>query len=164
MHTQSSSAPGTPADALKSLLASHPDIRSLSARSGISEVTLRQIASSGAVSSYVTAVALELATDCKIDADSITTLATKGAPLYRREPARTLLRRSLQDGLSISQFLRRVGITIVDLHVFMNAEVGRSEDTKARVRTAIESLGLSAERTEPFQSTEQHTLNPEKIS
>src|SRR3546814_9725775 len=54
-------------------------------RSGISEVTLRQIVATGRVNSYVTAIALEIATDRQIDADAITTLETKGAQLYRRE-------------------------------------------------------------------------------
>src|SRR3546814_7504470 len=72
-------------------------------RSGISEVTLRQIVATGRVNSYVTAIALEIATDRQIDADAITTLETKGAQLYRREPARSLLMLSFEQGVSMAR-------------------------------------------------------------
>src|SRR3546814_3512204 len=80
--------PGSPADAITRLFKLELDARALSVRSGISEVTLRQIVATGRVNSYVTAIALEIATDRQIDADAITTLETKGDQLYRREPDR----------------------------------------------------------------------------
>src|SRR3546814_5959433 len=69
--------PGSPADAITRLFKLELDARALSVRSGISEVTLRQIVATGRVNSYVTAIALEIATDRQIDADAITTLETK---------------------------------------------------------------------------------------
>jgi cell envelope opacity-associated protein A len=127
------------------------DARALSVRSGISEVTLRQIAATGRVNSYVTAVALEIATNSAIHADEITNLSTKGAQLYRREPARTLLRRSVEEGVSMAGLLRRHGLTNADLFAFMNAADGKSKDTKARVSDALLSLGICPIRTEPFE-------------
>src|SRR3546814_11326731 len=103
-------------------------------RSGISEVTLRQIVATGRVNSYVTAIALEIATDRQIDADAITTLETKGAQLYRREPARSLLMLSFEQGVSMAGLLRRHGLTNADLFAFMHAPEGRSDETKSRVR------------------------------
>src|SRR3546814_5411242 len=55
--------PGSPADAITRLFKLELDARALSVRSGISEVTLRQIVATGQVNSYVTAIALEIATD-----------------------------------------------------------------------------------------------------
>lgn len=140
----------TAKDVITRMFGPERDARALSVRSGISEVTLRQIAATGRVSSYVTAVALEIATDRAIDADDITDLSTKGARLYRREPARTLLRRSLEEGVSMAGLLRRYGLTNADLFAFMNAADGKSQDTKVRVRDALLSLGISPTRTEPF--------------
>src|SRR3546814_12679443 len=77
--------PGSPADAITRLFKLELDARALSVRSGISEVTLRQIVATGRVNSYVTAIALEIATDRQIDADAITTLETKGAQLRSEE-------------------------------------------------------------------------------
>src|SRR3546814_6288017 len=91
--------PGSPADAITRLFKLELDARALSVRSGISEVTLRQIVATGRVNSYVTAIGLEMATDRQIDADAITTLVTKGAQLYRREPARSLLLLSFEQGV-----------------------------------------------------------------
>ena len=137
-------------DAITRLFGSEKDARALSVRSGISEVTLRQIAATGRVSSYVTAVALEIATEREIDADAITTLDTKGAHLYRREPARSLLMLSFERGVSMAGLLRKHGLTNADLFAYMNAPEGRSEETKARVRDVLEKLGITTTRTEPF--------------
>src|SRR3546814_3132089 len=109
-----------------------------------------QIVATGRVNSYVTAIALEIATDRQIDADAITTLETKGAQLYRREPARSLLMLSFEQGVSMAGLLRRHGLTNADLFAFMNAPEGRSDETKSRVRDVLDKLGISTARTEPF--------------
>src|SRR3546814_13131195 len=107
-----------------------------------------QIVATGRVNSYVTAIALEIATDRQIDADAITTLETKGAQLYRREPARSLLMLSFEQGVSMAGLLRRLGITTADLFAFMNAPEGRSYATKSRVRDVLDKFGISTARTE----------------
>src|SRR3546814_6779806 len=89
-----------------------------------------QIVATGRVNSYVTAIALEIATDRQIDADAITTLETKGAQLYRREPARSLLMLSFEQGVSMAGLLRRHGLTNADLFALMNAPEGDRKSTR----------------------------------
>lgn len=154
MHSNTTRTPTHPGDVLSRIFKTDRDARALSVRSGISEVTLRQIVSSGQVGSYVTAVALEIATNNEIEADAITDLSTKGARLYRREPARSLLKLSLMEGMSMARLLGRYDLTNADLFVFMNAAEGHSEDTKDRVRSVLGQLGISTIRNEPFPLAE----------
>lgn len=148
MSTTQIQQPGHIGRVLTRLLSSEGAIRRLSTQSGLSAVTLRSIAASGTVNSYVTAVALERATEGEIRADAITTKATKGSDLYRREPARSLLLQSFAEGIPISRLLGRHGLTPGDLWNFMNASPGKYEATKERVRTVLIQLNLDTDREE----------------
>src|SRR3546814_7213724 len=75
--------------------------------------------------------------------------------LYRREPARSLLMLSFEQGVSMAGLLRRHGLTNADLFAFMNAPEGRSDETKSRVRDVLDKLGISTARTEPFAAKGQ---------
>lgn len=148
MSTAQSQQPDNVGRILSRLLSDEGAVRKFSNHSGISSVTLRAIKSSGVVNSYVTAVALERATDGMIMADHVTTVQTKGADLYRREPARTLLHMSFEQQISISRFLGRHGLTPGDLWNFMNAPAGKYERTKDLVRAVLIQLNINPEREE----------------
>lgn len=140
---------GRASGSLARILTGDGAIRKFSTESGISAVTLRSIAATGSVNSYVTAVAIERATGGEIQADTITTEQTKGAELYRREPARSLLYRSFDDGVPISRLLGRYGLTPGDLWNFMNTPPGIYERSKAKVRSALHHLDLNSSLEEP---------------
>src|SRR3546814_20507170 len=90
--------PGSPADAITRLFKLELDARALSVRSGISEVTLRQIVATGRVNSYVTAIAPATATDRQINAAALTTLEQNCTQLYLRAPPTPLLFFSFKTG------------------------------------------------------------------
>src|SRR3546814_18740989 len=75
--------------------------------------------------------------------------------LYRREPARSLLMLSFEQGVSMAGLLRRHGLTNADLFAFMNAPEGRSDETKSRVRDVLDKFGIFTARTEPLPAKGQ---------
>lgn len=146
MTTAQIEKPASGGAALSRLLNNDGAVRRLSLQSGVSAVTLRSIAASGTVSSYVTAMAIELATDGAITAESIVTPTTKGADLYRREPARTLLLKAFEQEITIARLLARYDLTQGDLWNYMNAPAGKYEGAKEKVCKALQDLSIPVDR------------------
>ncbi len=142
MTTAQIEKPATGGAALARLLRNDGAVRRLSLRSGVSAVTLRSIATSGAVNSYVTAMAIEIATDGAIKAESITTDATKGADLYRRQPARALLLKAFEEEVTIARLLARYDLTQSDLWNYMNSPPGKYEGAKLKLQSALQDLSI----------------------
>lgn len=117
--------------------------RNLAVKSGISGMTLRRIATTGKVDSYVTALALERATDGEIKADALAGPSTKGYSFYQKEPARALLNLAFDEGITLARLLARHGLTGTDLWVSLNSPGGTNERTKEKVREMLRSYGLS---------------------
>lgn len=120
--------------------------RLVAARSGLSEVTLRKIAMNGKVDSFVSAVALQHATDGELVAEAMTDDSTKGARFYRNRSARALLDLATKEGMTIARLLGRHSLTTLDLWTFVHAAHGKCNDTKERVSKVLLELGLPVDR------------------
>lgn len=119
-------------------LAQHPKaIRELSIKSGLSQPTLRKIVDTGVVSSLRTAVALEAATDGAIPAETSVQPGARGASLYTRDPAKSILAHARARRITVAEFLATLGITNQDLWIYMNHADGLSDALKQRVRSAL---------------------------
>jgi hypothetical protein len=142
MSEQTSHAPATEPGALWRILTDRDYRKQLSSRSGLSSVTLRQIAETGRVNSYVTALALEYATEGQVLADQVTSAQTKGFVFYSNPTARALLLMAMKEGTTLARLLGRHMLTTTDLWTFVNAQEGKCEETKERVRSVLKDLGI----------------------
>lgn len=117
-------------------------VRSMALKGGISEPTIRKIIETGVVSSRRTAAALEVATDGRVPAAMSMQPGARGEDLYGRKPASIILQASLDQGVSVTEVLSRLGITHQDLWVYMNHGEHLSQRVKTRVKASLDLAGL----------------------
>lgn len=118
-------------------------LKELSARSGVSIATLRNVAVCGRANSYVTALAIEQATDGRIKASNLVPEDAKGVGFYSRDPARALLLKAMEEGKSVARLLAQHGASTGDLWNAMNAPKGARMDSKDRIAAVLVQLQLS---------------------
>ena len=141
-HTQPLS-PEQVSEAIAPLLKGKGKLRALVTATGVSAMTLRRIATTGRVDSYVTALALERATGGALKADELAGPTTKGYSFYQKETARALLNLAFDEGITLARLLARHGLTGTDLWVSLNSPDGTNEGAKEMVREMLRSYNLS---------------------
>lgn len=124
--------------AMRDLVGPEGAVRDLALRSGLSEPTIRSIATSGVISSMHTAAALEAATSGKITVADHMQPGARGETVYGDFPGDALLRVAIASRRTPSEVLASVGITQQDLSGFMS---GNPISTRVRQRV-IAAFGL----------------------
>lgn len=120
-------------------------VRQLALASGLSEQTIRTVASTGVVSSMRTAKALEAATDGAIPADEVMQPSARGKDVYSKFPGSEIMKLAISRRCAPRDLLVSVGITHQDLSIYMHNGDDASAAVRNRVGAALQLLSLSAE-------------------
>jgi hypothetical protein len=118
--------------------------RRLALSSGLSEQTIRNVASTGIVSSMRTAKAIEAATAGAVPAEAIMQPGARGEQVYSVFPGDAIMRIAIQRRCEVGRVLASVGLTHQDLSVFSHGGSDAPSAVRTRVEAALDMLAISA--------------------
>lgn len=116
--------------------------REIARASGLSELTVRQVAETGRVASYASGLILERATGGEMSIADLGGDVAKGAQFYNNRSAHALLDKAIEARTPMSRYIAGYGLTVMDLWYFVNAPKGQNEKAKEKVRKVLRELEL----------------------
>lgn len=120
-------------------------VRRLALASGLSEQTIRTVASTGVVSTLRTAKAIEVATDGAVPASETMQPGARGERVYSAFPGDAIMRLAIRRRCEVGTVLASVGLTHQDLSMFSHNGDSAPKSVKGRIQAALNLLAASAE-------------------
>jgi len=118
--------------------------RRLSLASGLSEQTIRTVASTGIVSTLRTAMALEAATEGAVPASETMQPGARGERVYSAFPGDAIMRLAIKRRCEVGSVLASVGLTHQDLSIFSHNGDAAPASVRGRIQAALNLLTESA--------------------